>query len=504
MNSLPTIILLVFNKDNLGPVTLYEELVQEGNPCKFVYYLNDDQANRLALRKFISSMNTILLGFSFASNSAGMVFDLAKYLSCEFPGTPRIFGGVHPTIEPLSCLDYCNAVCVGEGDGAILEIVEKIKSGEDYLKSHNLVYKKDGQVVRNILNPLYPDLDKLPIRRPYTTDHVVINAGSVVPISAKKYFEFFPDRERDYMQIFSRGCPYACSYCCNSTFCKIYPNWPKVRSKSVDAIIIEVCENIKLNPKIIRVNIADDCFLVHNIDWLRDFVKQWRQKVNKPVCFYSIPEYINQEKLEVLNNLDICYIDLGLQSGSKKTNEFYNRGFSKEVFLQACQLIRSLDIDLCVDVIFDNPWENEADYLETLDILTKIKKPFFIQQFSLKIYPGTKLYEEFSIRNLQIPETNSSFKDLVFLQDTDINRILILAQILPRKVILFLFKNRNNAGIKAFVKLLHLINSVFFFPLLAMLVVGPRDFRQKVVLAFCLRKIGLLWLKDHLGIGKKR
>lgn len=503
MNNSLAVVLLVFHKYNQGPVILYEELVQKGYSCKFVYYLNDNHANRFVLVKFISSVKAALVGFSFASDNTDLAFDLSSYLSRELPGTPIIFGGVHPTIDPISCLDYCAAVCVGEGDVVLLEILEKIKTEQEYLNSRNLVYKKDGQIIRNDLNPLISDLDKLPLRRLHTDDHVIIEKGSVVPIDSKKYIEIIPDREYDYPQIFSRGCPYSCSYCCNSSFSKLYVDWPKVRSNSVAAIIKEIRAIIEFQPKIFRIFILDDCFLHHDIDWLNDFVNEWHQKVKTPVCFFSIPAYINREKLEVLRKIDICYFTIGLQSGSKRINALYNRRFSKEVFLQACSLLRSFNINLAIDVILDNPWEGDADYLETLDILTQVKKPFLIKQFSLKIYPGTKLYKDCCEKNLEIQDFNKSFEVYARVQRTDINRIVVLTQILPRKVILLLFKNRNVNGVKMIIRLLYMFSCVFILPFLGIFVIGPKRARQKIIMAVSYRKKGWAWIRDLLGVDEK-
>ena len=375
------IIFLIFDKDNQGPIVLYEILVQRGFGSKIVYYLNDNSANATALNKFVKNNRPLLLGLSFASHSAQVAFSVATNFAKEFPEVPLVFGSVHPTIDPLSCLEYCDAICVGEGEGTILEIAEKLTRKEDYLSAHNLIYKKNGHIINNTMNPLVTDLDTLPVRRPFTEDHFLVSNGRVLEINRARYLKLFPDSATRFMQTYSRGCSNACSYCCNSLFPNIYPNWSKVRSKSVEGTIKEMQEILKLNPSIIRMSINDDCFLIRSSQWLKDFVQQYNATIGKELNCLAIPESVTIEKLRILHDIDVRYISIGLQSGSKKTNVLYNRSFSKEHFLSACDLIHAQKIGLIVHVLFDNAWEDAADISNTLDVLTHIKSLFIFCSF---------------------------------------------------------------------------------------------------------------------------
>ena len=390
-------------------------------------------------------------------------------------------------------------VCVGEGESAFLEVVEKLKRGEDFLQTGNIIYKKDGKVVENYRHPLISNLDELPMRRPYTDDHIIIENGKVLTLDQKKYFEILPSEKTCYTQIFSRGCPYACSYCCNSKYREIYPEWSKLRSMSVTSIINEIHENIKLNPHIIKVFIIDDCFLAHDIEWLADFTKKWKEKINKELNFFTIPEYVTEEKLDILRTIEFSYCSIGLQSGSEKTNKIYNRKFSKELFLKACNMIRSMNIGIVVNVIFDNPWENDADIYKTLDILTQIKKPFYIMQYSLKIYPGTKLYKDCIDNRMVIPDYNLWFDNYNVIRKTDINRIVILSQFLPRSFIMSLYKRKGQRFMKIFIRIIYM-TVCMIMPFHALRVSGSKKLSRNLAIVFSHRDYALTWIKGLLGM----
>ena len=255
-----TSLLIIFDEGNQGAIILYEQLVSNNYSCKLIYYLTDNQANRKALQDFILTSSVIFIGFSFASHSSSTAFTVADYIRNEFPQIPIVFGGIHPTLDPVPCLDYCDAVCLGEGDLVILEIMGKISDGQNYLTSNNLGYRDSCNIIQNPVSPLISNLDILPLRRAFTEDHILIKDGKIYPLNKKIYFDIMPFRQISLTQDFSRGCPYICGYCCNSNYKKLYPDWAKVRSRSVANTIYEIGENIKLNNSLKRMFLIDDCF----------------------------------------------------------------------------------------------------------------------------------------------------------------------------------------------------------------------------------------------------
>ena len=267
---------------------------------------------------------------------------------------------------------------------------------------------------------------------------------------------------------------------------------------SVDATINEICVNIEHNPSIIKVFVIDDCFLAHDTGWLKDFAAKWREKVNKELNFFTIPEYVTREKLEILKSINMRYCSVGLQSGSRKINGLYNRKFSPETFLRACGSIRSLDMGLVVNLIFDNPWEKDEDVYETLKILTRIEKPFYIMQYSLKIYPGTKLFEHCRDNNITIPDFNKWFVNYNTIRAEDINRVLVLSQMLPPGIIFYLFRNYRERAVKILLRAFYLLACIIM-PFHALRVSGSKNMKHNVAIALSHSRLALNWVKGLLG-----
>jgi tRNA-2-methylthio-N6-dimethylallyladenosine synthase len=89
---------------------------------------------------------------------------------------------------------------------------------------------------------------------------------------------------------------------------------------------------------------------------------------------------------EFANNPKIAkHIHFPLQSGSTKILKAMKRGYSKEWFLNRCEIIRQIpEVSITTDIIVGFPGESEEDFKETLDVVEKVR---FEQMFSFVYSP---------------------------------------------------------------------------------------------------------------------
>ena len=116
---------------------------------------------------------------------------------------------------------------------------------------------------------------------------------------------------------------------------------------------------------------------------------------------------------EFATNPKICkHIHFPLQSGSTKILKAMKRGYSKEWFLNRCEILRQIpDIAISTDIIVGFPGESEEDFNETLQVVEKVK---FEQIFSF-VYSPRPLTEAATFEN-QVPKEIAK-KRLWRLQD---------------------------------------------------------------------------------------
>ena len=91
----------------------------------------------------------------------------------------------------------------------------------------------------------------------------------------------------------------------------------------------------------------------------------------------SHPKDLSDELIEVMkNSKKICkHLHLPLQSGSTEILKVMNRRYAKEQYLNLVERIRAAipDISLTTDIIVGFPGETEEDFLETMDVVEKVR-----------------------------------------------------------------------------------------------------------------------------------
>ena len=91
----------------------------------------------------------------------------------------------------------------------------------------------------------------------------------------------------------------------------------------------------------------------------------------------SHPKDLSDELIEVMkNSKKICkHLHLPVQSGSTEILKKMNRRYTKEQYLELVDKIKAAvpDISLTTDIIVGFPGETEEDFLETMDVVKKVR-----------------------------------------------------------------------------------------------------------------------------------
>ncbi|UJX43136.1 B12-binding domain-containing radical SAM protein [Desulfovibrio sp. JY] len=345
-----------------------------------------------------------LVGISLMTNYMDNAVQITRSLRARLP-VPILWGGVHPTIRPRECLDTADMVCVGDGEEAILDVCLALEAGNPVTGIANIWSRlPDGAVAENPVRPLTTDLDALPAPDWSHKDHSIWDdtAGGIVPLTTAVTERFLAGGTVSkmlgrvgYQTMTGRGCPHRCAYCVNDAIKSLYGAKGYLRWRSVAHVMDELAEARRIMPFIGYVWISDDAFFARPLEEIRDFCKAWKERVALPFTCLGSPATITREKMEALVDAGMIYLQMGVQTGSPRIQELFNRkAMGNDKMLAAMRVINSYRDRLLppsYDFILDTPYETVKDRLDSIRFIARIPKPFRLQPFSLVLYPGTKL-----------------------------------------------------------------------------------------------------------------
>ncbi len=344
-----------------------------------------------------------LIGITLMTNFFDGAVQITRKLKSNIDA-PVIWGGVHPTIGPEESLECADMVCIGDGEEAILELANKIENGENYSDTKNVWIKSDGRITRTPLRPLARNLDIYPAPDYSLEDHHIIVDGHITPLTSELTKIFLERgtvsaylRKIGYQTMTGRGCPHQCAYCINDTIRNLYHGQGYLRWRSIAHVIQELLWVKEHMPYIGHIWISDDAFFGRTLKSLKEFCSEYKKKIRLPFSVLASPLTVTEEKMELLIDAGLIYVQMGIETGSSKIQELFNRKtMSNKKMMKAIKIINRYKDRMfppSYDFILDIPYETDDDKIESLKFISRIPKPFHLQPFSLVLYPGTQLYQ---------------------------------------------------------------------------------------------------------------
>ncbi len=315
-----------------------------------------------------------VVGFSFATNQLRYVKRFTKEFKKQ---TFWIAGGVHGTLvkeKLFDEIDQFDAICIGEGDTILVELLNRLSAKQDYYDCPGFAFNKTG-TINQVLPP--PDVEQLafPDYTLFDYKKIIRQSGNVFP-----------------MQI-GRGCPYNCSYCCNHIIKTVYPRkkdyvrWPSV-SKAIDIIR----QNLSIYPETQKIAFSDDTFTL-NKRWLNEFCISYKENIGLPFSCNARVETIDEKVLSSLKMAGCKAIDFGVETGNEWLRKtVLNRRHSNTDIINAFRMTRKFGIKCFSFNITALPFETYKMAKETLKLNMTLRSNFG-KCFFFFPYPGSSLFD---------------------------------------------------------------------------------------------------------------
>ena len=268
-----------------------------------------------------------------------------------------------------------DAVCAGEGEGAVVELLKGlIDHGLADLTHIKGFYFKRGQEI--IFSGYCEKLDDLDTQS-------ALPAYDLLPMDiylANPVVGF----GRDIDFISSRGCPFNCTFC--------YQPWGRrFRGHSIDFILAGL-KYLKGKYQINFVSFQDDEFMGRP-KRVYEFCEKVQDAV--PGLLWSCTgrvNFVDDDIVAAMRGAGCVSISYGFESGSPRMLKSMRKGATIEQMENAIHINRKFGLMLPVSFIIGMPGEDDESCRETVDFCVRNSLPLKAMMFATP-YPGTELFE---------------------------------------------------------------------------------------------------------------
>ncbi len=323
---------------------------------------------------------------------------IAKAAKKLYPHKPVILGGWHPSLLPDQTLaaEYVDVVVKGQGEDALLEIVQHIEAGESLQGIPGVGFKEGWGLTFNPSRPLKP-ISELPPKAYHLADF-----DAYQRVCGRRWA----------MYTSSLACPFNCAYCTNDG---LYGRkWNALEAEQV----VEEVSDLVTRYGLTLLWVVDDNFLVDRkraVDIAEGLVRSGVKFDWSIQASTNLVTRLTVEELKLLRRAGLSQVSQGADSGSPKVLHLMNKDFQKlDTIHQAADLLTRAGIRPSFNMIFGFPGEGEAEQRESIRLIMKICRQYPGAEFWTNIftpYPGSPIMNRAFELGIDVPKTLEGWAD---------------------------------------------------------------------------------------------
>lgn len=356
----------------------------------------DPEAEGISEEKLMAQIkekNPLVIGVTCCTPNYLQAKKLCQRLKNEFKHAHIILGGPHASAMPEIILqmdgDLFDSLCVGEGEETLYDLYQTLLDDGDLGQVKGLMFKKDGDIIKNDPRPLISDLDDLPFP---SWDQ--IDFGNYLPQAN------FNKGVPSTIMITSRGCPFKCDYCQSKLILG-----RKIRYHSSEYVLSQI-EELYHKYGIRHFRFVDDVLTV-NLERLEEIIKGIRaRKLDIKFWCMARANMLNDDLLLLLKSGGLDSMSIGVESGDDGILKDIGKGITRKDAENAFRLLKKHNIESQAFFMLGFYNDTRETIMRTIDFAVKLD-PDFLSWAVMIPYPGTPVYDKY-------------YKDRIDFSDPDI------------------------------------------------------------------------------------
>ncbi len=315
-----------------------------------------------------------------------------------YPDKPVILGGWHPSLLPDQTLaaDFVDVVVQGQGEEAMLEVVQRLEQRETLEGVAGVGHKQDGRLVMNPARTLKP-LREMPPKAYQLADFDAYERAC---------------GRRWAMYTSSLACPYNCSFCTNAA---VYGRqWNALEPEQVVEETTDLVSRYGLD----LLWIVDDNFLVdlpRAVGIAEGLVRRGVKFDWSVQATTNLVARLSVDELKLMRRAGLSQICHGAGSASPKILKLMNKDFQDlETIYTSAEKCLLAGIRPSFNIIFGYPGEGETERRETVAFIMDVCRRYPGAEFWTNIftpYPGSPILQHAVECGIEVPDSLEGWVD---------------------------------------------------------------------------------------------
>jgi radical SAM superfamily enzyme YgiQ (UPF0313 family) len=361
------------------------------NPNNDTKFANQREMIETKLQEALANIRPDLVGTGGICTEYQFLKDTIQIVRKNSPGTPIVLGGgiinndaefAFQALKP----DFCVR---GEAEEVLVELAGSLNGGATrYANIPNLGFWENGSAQFTRMDFHYGDLDKraLPDYEIFGVQEMMDNYW----LASRNLWRYTRFQPRPWPIVAARSCPFSCSFC-------VHNRGAKYRARSIDNLMEEIGHFYPRHQFNILF-ILDELFAISN-SRLRQFSEAMlkaREEKGWDFNWYfqtHASASFDEDTLKLAKRAGCYYFSYGMESASPTVLASMNKRTKPAQFVNAIKTADKLRIGFGGNFIFGDPAESPKTLAETLDFFRDYCMDINIGLFSLRPYPGSRLFD---------------------------------------------------------------------------------------------------------------